>query len=182
MLMLAEKKEPEVTVAAISAPSTPQRSPTIVEQPSSDSISAEYAKDYTPSSTNPCSAFYTHPSTRTSLEQLRTPSKSFDADLESGLGASPRTSMGSASKPVELTKTYTTVWPEKENIEQETMERKMMRRTCAPLKHFTPKQCILIKVLIGLLVVGVAIGVGVGISKAVGGTFYKSSSQQGSIG
>ena len=133
-------------------------------------------EEYDPTSTHPCSPFYSHPTTRTSLDQLRC-SKVYDTDLESGskrFSIEPTTTGNTPMKEC-------TVWPGQETIKQRTQDLRQSRR-CRPFRGLTRKQRIWTKAVIALVIVGAAVGVGVGISKAVGGGVWKSNNQQTQIG
>ena len=133
--------------------------------------------EYDPTSSHPCSPFYSHPTTRTSFEQLRC-NKVYETDLESG---SKRYSMEPSSTVGNTPNKECTVWPGQETMRQRTKDLKNNKR-CRPFRGLTRKQRIWTKVIIVLVFIGVAIGIGVGISKAVGGGIWKDNNQQGQIG
>lgn len=145
--------------------------------------------EYDPSSTHPFSAFYSHPTTRTSFEQLKCSSSKiainvYEADLEAG----SRTRFSSERQPSTLagvtgsTKSKECkVWPGRHELEQKSRAIKRTRG-CTPLRKLNRKQKILVKILIALLIIGVAVGIGIGISKAVGAGIWKNNHEQARIG
>ncbi|MCJ1306447.1 hypothetical protein MMC25_000089 [Agyrium rufum] len=157
-------------------------------------------EEYDPTSTHPFSAFYSHPTTRTSFEQLKSTSRTAiisEKDLENGLynpstndlsreHALPSTS---SSVPSSMYKAPTsnhntkpcTVWPGPKQLMQRSRE--MQRaRVCHPLRNLTQKQRLWAKILIALIIIGAAVAIGVGISKAVGGGVWKNNNEQTPIG
>ncbi|MCJ1253047.1 hypothetical protein MMC24_000854 [Lignoscripta atroalba] len=135
-------------------------------------------EEYDPTSTHPFSAFYSHPTTRTSFEQLKSESKInikiYEQDLEAGTRAQPSLD---ASRS---TNKECKVWPGKHQLIQKEIE--MKRRGCRPWSLLTNKQKVWAKILIALLIVGTAVGVGIGISKTVGGGVWKNVNSQSRIG
>jgi hypothetical protein len=67
------------------------------------------------------------------------------------------------------------VWPGKRTLKAQ-MKAGRRQRGCNPLRNLGKRTRIWVKIVIGLLIVGLAVGIGVGISKAVGGGVWKSSS------
>ncbi|MCJ1406717.1 hypothetical protein MMC19_000785 [Ptychographa xylographoides] len=144
---------------------------------------------YNPVSSHPFSPFYSHPTTRTSFEQLKSTTTSTPAlattikvyelgpDLEAGsrtrLSSEPPTTIGSSREG--------SVWPDKSARLRQTMERKR-QRGCACMARLSTRQKWVVKVAIAVLVVGCAVGLGVGIGKVVGARVYKSQGQTQVIG
>jgi len=134
-------------------------------------------EEYDPTSSHPFSAFYSHPTTRTSFEQLKSTStvaiRKYDTDLE----AQSRTRF-SSEPPFSK---ECNVWPGKHQLVEKSMAMKRSR-VCHPLRKLSKRQRLWVKILIAILVIGTAVGVGVGVSKAVGAGVWKSSTQQTQIG
>ncbi|KAK2732447.1 hypothetical protein FQN55_004106 [Onygenales sp. PD_40] len=123
--------------------------------------------DFDPSrGAKPCSPFYTHPTTRTSLEQLRNEAQACGQgyklhDVESAYQMPPKPSMDQNSdKGLWLTSRRKSKW----------------------LGHLTKKQRFAVKALIAVVIVGTMVGIGLGVTKAVGGGVWKSENRQGEIG
>ena len=135
----------------------------ILEKPSLESLDSAYvlstanqpstsSDEYDPTSTNPCSAFYSHPTTRTSFEQQKSESKTdiriYEHDLESG------------SQVVVPTKKEGKAWPESIRKKDLCSE----KRSLNPMRKLSKKQKLWTKVVIALFIVGAAVGLGIGIS------------------
>ena len=142
------------------------------------SPSSEYdhnsKEDYTPSSDHPFSPFYSHPATRTSLEQKKSESKVrfqlYEHDLESG----SRVTQSSRNEPAH---TDDAVWPsDKVRKQQEAMAKSNEHSSYSPFKHMSRKQKFWVKILIAVVIVGAITGLGVGITKAVGGGVFRTNS------
>lgn len=148
---------------------------------------------------NPYSAFYTHPSTRLSLEQIRgehgpvTPLQGHH-DVEAGLSKTKPsffcvTRSNSSGKPSTeistkaITQADTSVWPSRKELEEKAMmvKKEESRKNWNCLGGLSKKHRIMLRVLIGLLVAAVAVGLGVGISRAVGGGVWKGDGQTTTI-
>ena len=134
--------------------------------------------EYDPTSSHPFSAFYSHPTTRTSLEQHKSESKvnfkTYEQDLEAG-------SRYVQSSDVPRTKKDCRVWPGKHQLIQ---KRNLMEknRGCNLMRGLSKKQKLWIKILIAMLIVGAAVGLGIGISKATGSGVFKTTNSQRPIG
>ena len=133
--------------------------------------------DYPPSSTHPFSPFYSHPTTRTSLEQKRSESKVrfqiYENDLESG----SRVTQFTQPEPAQYSHTDDTVWPSsKVRKQHEAMIKSKEHNSYSPLKRLSKKQKFCVKLLIAIVIIGAITGLGVGITKAVGGGVFRTSS------
>ncbi|KAI9845485.1 MAG: hypothetical protein M1837_004823 [Sclerophora amabilis] len=121
---------------------------------------------------HPFSAFYCHPTSRSSLEfhQMGSNPKIelHEHDLEEGRCVKSADNRRS-QKPC-------SVWPGR--MPRKSGPTKWTRRIPNPLKRFDKRTRLWIKILIGLLIVAVAIAIGVGISRAVGGGVYKSEDEE----
>lgn len=134
-----------------------------------------------PAYINPCSAFYSHPTTRTSFEQHRIESKThleiYEKDLE--LGTTP---MRVSTEPINSPRNKDCpVWPGQERLLQQHLATKR-KRGCHPMRNLSKQQKLFVKVLIIFLIVGGATGIGIGISKAVGAGVWKTANTQAPIG
>jgi hypothetical protein len=172
-----EKKETLVqvdTAPSTPAPKTPERMHLAIPKHSFDSPLSQVPtphSEYDSPSSHPLSAFYSHPTTRTSLEQLKCNSTSqlkvYETDVESGskrFSMEPVNSRGTPQKDCK-------VWPQKSTLMRQKLEWKK-KRGCAPWNTLSKKQKLIAKIIIMLLVCGLVVGVAVGISRAVGGTVY----------
>jgi hypothetical protein len=127
--------------------------------------------------TSPFSPFYSHPTTRRSLEAQKSESKQsinvYESDLEAGLSDSKtnvlhtRTTSRSAKD--------CTVWPGQRALREQKRAARQ-QNGCNPMRNLSKKTRIWVKIVFGLLIIGLAVGIGVGISKAVGGSVWRSSS------
>lgn len=132
--------------------------------------------DYPPSSDHPFSPFYSHPTTRTSLEQKKSESKVrfqiYEHDLESGSRATQFTQ----PEPAQHYPTDDAVWPSsKVRGQHEAMVKSKEHNSCSPLRRMSKHQKFWIKVLVAIVIVGAITGLGVGITKAVGGGVFRTS-------
>ncbi|EGO61687.1 hypothetical protein NEUTE1DRAFT_116190 [Neurospora tetrasperma FGSC 2508] len=69
------------------------------------------------------------------------------------------------------------VWPGQDHWKQKAKDAKMNRHTCNCLAQMSKRNRIIVKVMIGLLVIGLAVGVGFGVSKPLGAGIWKSERQ-----
>ncbi|ODH51341.1 hypothetical protein GX48_02581 [Paracoccidioides brasiliensis] len=113
----------------------------------------------------PYSPFYKHPTTRTSLEQLRNETSQRRSaryrmhDVENGYQAGTRPSMDGQGSTRGL-------W-----VDSRQKNSKWLGR-------LNRKQKFAVKALIAVIIVGTMVGIGLGISIALGGSVWKSSYQQ----
>lgn len=126
---------------------------------------------------SPLSPFYSHPTTRYSLEGQKSESKIninvYDSDIEACLTDSNNNIL----HPATTTKTNKdcTVWPGQRTL----MEKKKAARRqkgCNPMRNLDKRTKLWVKICIAILVVGIAVGVGIGVSKAVGGGVWGPNS------
>lgn len=132
-------------------------------------------EEYNSRSSHPFSAFYLHPTTRTSFEQHKSESKVHIRTQEQDLEAASTTFPSS-----EATRD-TEVWPCKQQLKKRALVVKRSRG-CSPLSGLTQTQKFWVKLLIALVVIGAAVGIGIGISKAVGAGVWKNGNSQKKIG
>ncbi|RFU34590.1 hypothetical protein B7463_g1713, partial [Scytalidium lignicola] len=126
------------------------------------------------------SPFYSHPSTRQSLDVQKSGSKisvattSYESDLESGTtGLKGKTSLVKSNVSND-----NSVWPCQSTLKQQNKAKRRERRkagVCGCLAGLNKRNMILVKVAIAFIVVGGAVAIGIGISKAVGGGIWKSN-------
>ncbi|MCJ1471808.1 hypothetical protein MMC13_000449 [Lambiella insularis] len=187
--MLLDEKEYGLDILPSPEPSpttTPARPRLTVQHPSTNSAMAfdcpTPKEEYDPTSTHPFSPFYSHPTTRTSLEQLKNCSSSnvavkvYETDLESG----SRTYF-SPTPSLNTTRGESKVWPCRHQLVQKSIALKQSRG-CNPLRKLSKKQKLWAKILIALFVIGAAVGIGIGVSLYVHAGVYKSPDQQEQIG
>ena len=145
--------------------------------PSSE-FDATSREDYPPSSDHPFSPFYSHPTTRTSLEQKKSESKVrfqvYEHDLENG----SRVTTYTQPEPIPRhCPTNDAVWPSSNVRKQhELMVRSKGHNSYSPFQRMSKKQKFWAKVFIAILIIGAITGLGVGITKAVGGGVFRTSS------
>ena len=186
--MLANEKEfgMEVLPSPEPSPTTTPARPHLVLPPSEQNLIASQcptpSEEYDPTSTHPFSAFYSHPTTRTSFEQLKSAStgnvaiKVYEADLESG----SRTRF-SSEPPISIATKECSVWPARHQLVQKSIALKQSRG-CGPFRKLSKNQRLLVKILIALFIIGAATGIGIGVSKTVNAGVYKNNNQQTQIG
>ncbi|MCJ1319175.1 hypothetical protein MMC15_004508 [Xylographa vitiligo] len=173
--------EPSPTTTP-SRPSLALQPPPPLEQNLMASQCPTPTEEYDPSSTHPFSAFYSHPTTRTSFEQLKSAStaniaiKVYETDLESG----SRTRF-SSEPPASIAHKECSVWPRHHQL---VLQNKALERSrgCNPLRKLSKKQKLLVKIVIAFFIVGAVTAIAVGVSKAVNAGVYKNNTQQTQIG
>jgi hypothetical protein len=137
----------------------------ILETPSTEKLAcpsspSSYEEHHRVSTTNPCSAFYMHPPTRHSLEQLALKKESgsqvriYDSDLEAAVRASSQIPRNKEAEE--------RVWPGRQALQK--WHRKSGKGYWNPMEGWSKRNKCIAKVLIGLLVVGAMVGLGVGIA------------------
>lgn len=135
------------------------------------------AEEYDSASQHPFSAFYSHPTTRTSFEQHRSESKTqiqvYEQDLEAG-------SQNFSSSDIPRPTKECTVGTGKRQGAKSNLCMQQKKRW-SPLRNLNKKQKLIVKILIGLLVLGAAVGIGIGISRAVGAGVWKNNNSQTQI-
>ena len=92
----------------------------------------------------------------------------FDTDIEAIVTSSSEQQL--ARKSLRCSKMATQdceMWPGKDHWKRKAKAAKM-KRSCNCLAHLSKRNRIIVKLLIGLLVIGIAVGVGLGISKPLG--------------
>ena len=157
------------------------------EKPSMESLSSVFAtpatetppplpKAYDPTSANACSAFYSHPSTRTSFEQQKSESnvhfQVYQHDLESGSRVAQSTYASNTEKDP--------VWPCRAQLARQESEMRRSR-TCGPFRRMSKKQKLTAQILLALLIIGAVLGLGIGLAKANHTGLYKNTNSQTTI-
>ncbi|PGH03932.1 hypothetical protein GX51_03768 [Blastomyces parvus] len=128
------------------------------------------SSDFDPSrGAKPLSPFYVHPTTRTSLEQVRSEAQAYCQgyklhDAENGYQVPVKPSMDGQASDRGLWGCPNTT-----------------RKKSKWLGRLTRKQRLAVKVLIALFIAGSMVGIGLGISISLGGGVWKSKNQQGEI-
>jgi len=189
--MSLNEKKGDIAALRIEPPALTIEPPQPVRKPSRTQIlstieDVDSIQDDTPNLTpsvtrhdngHPFSPFYSHSKTRLSIEAEKSESKVnlshvYESDPEACL-------MDSKNNILYSTRTNRstndcTVWPGQRALKQ---QRKALKRQhgCGPWRRLNKNTRVWLKVLIGLVIIGVAVAVGLGISKAVGGGVWKSS-------
>jgi hypothetical protein len=126
---------------------------------------------------SPLSPFYTHPTTRYSLEGQKSESKLninvYDSDIEACLPDSHTN--GLQSTTTTKTSKECTVWPGQRALLEKKKAAKR-QNGCNPMRNLDKRTKLWVKICIAILVVGIAVGVGIGVSKAVGGGVWGPNS------
>lgn len=135
------------------------------------------SEEYDGTSQHPFSAFYLHPTTRTSLEQSKSESKDhlkvYEHDLEAGSQTfssleSPRPAKGCGGAC-------------RTKMGHQNLCVQRSQRRWSPFRNLSKRQFLFVKILIALFIVGVAVGIGIGISKAVGAGIWKNNNSRTDI-
>jgi hypothetical protein len=138
--------------------------------PPAGSDQADQTRDFDPCiGAKPHSPFYCHPTTRTSLEQLKCEVKVscrgyYSQDLESGMRTPPKRSV------------------EIHRLQSSKLWKSDKRKHCGCLRTLSKKQRLSLKILIAILLVGAMVGIALGITAAVGGGVWRSNNRQTPIG
>lgn len=141
-------------------------SPTRATAPSLSPTSAT-EEDFDPSKdAKPYSPFYKHPTTRTSLEQLKSETRAYSQDLEAGTRVRMSADLNTNCHRL-------SGWNQK---------KPKKHRALSCLNGLTKPQRVTVKILIAIVIIGAMVGIGLGISKAVGGGFWSSDNQTSDIG
>ena len=135
--------------------------------------------EYDPTSTNPFSAFYSHPRTRTSFEQAKSESNLhlplYHHDLESGSKITHASVADAAPDHPTHYHRDDKVWPCSRQKEKTLLEKQQSKKGCSPFSRMSKKQKFWVQAIIAVIIVGAFTGLGLGISKAVGGGVFKNS-------
>ena len=184
-----EKPVIGASIVHLELPITPSKL-SLGKKPSFDTISpcssnlttSEYPNtkedDYDPisNSQHPFSAFYSHPTTRTSLEQAQSQSKIHIAVYQNDLESGSRITQAEAVPEVGYHhKEDDKVWPCAETLRKKKLAIQQKGRGCSPFKRLSKKQKIVVHTIIVILLIATITGLGVGISKAVGGGVFRTT-------
>jgi hypothetical protein len=125
---------------------------------------------------------YKHESPRSSFDvrKMQEPVKIAVHDLESGVSLnnlSPSVTQEKKDAQKAATKHRLMFWKKQKQCMMEPKQ-----RGCVWMSRLSPRQRILVKVLIGLLIVGAAVAIAVSVSIRVGGGVYKDSNTTTQIG
>ena len=132
--------------------------------------------DYPPSSDHPFSPFYSHPTTRTSLEQKKSESKVRFQIYEHDLEAGSRVTQFTQPEAAQNHPADDAVWPSsKVRKQHEALMKSREHNSYSLFKRMSKKQKFWVKLLIAVVIVGAITGLGVGITKAVGGGVFRTS-------
>ena len=181
-MSLDEKPVIGATVVNLKPPTKPAletKSSFDTISPCSTNLAEEPKKeDYDPTSHHPFSAFYSHPTTRTSLEQARSQSKIhlavYQHDLESGSRITQTETLPEGH--LYHHKEDDKVWPCAEQLRKKQEEARLgHHRGCNPFRRLSKKQKIVVHIIIALFLIGAITGLGIGISKAVGGGVFRTT-------
>ncbi|RFU76041.1 hypothetical protein TARUN_6202 [Trichoderma arundinaceum] len=127
---------------------------------------------------SPTVGVYAVPTNATSVTSItsnphseKTTTNPFETDIEA------LNSHSSLDKPCRKSttldaKTDCQVWPGKDHWAKQAKQAKMKRNNCTCMAQLSPRNKIIAKVLIIVLVVGVAVSVGFGISKPLGAPLW----------
>lgn len=100
----------------------------------------------------------------------------FDTDIEAMIPATT-TDTGTQRVVPAVSKSECQVWPGKEHWKQKAKLDKKKRRGCTFMTKLSPRNRIIAKVLMILLVIGIAVGVGFGISKPLHAPIWGSNNK-----
>ncbi len=191
--MSLNEKEPAISGLTITHPQPTRQNtnqsnvlPTIEDVDSVDSMTPTFTP---PASRGPGereaiyeSPFYSHPTTRHSLEGQKNENRlninNYDSDVEACL---PDSNTNVPHSTMTKTNKECTVWPGQRAL---MAKKKAARRQkgCNPLRNLDKRTIFWVKILIAILVVGIAVGVGIGVSKAVGGGVWGPNNNTKPIG
>ena len=136
-------------------------------------------EEHHPTSNNPFSAFYNHPRTRTSFEQMKSESNLhlplYAHDLESGSKITQVSVADTVQEPAVRSYRDSKVWPCSRTKEKTLLEKQQKSRGCYPYNRLSRKQKFWFQAVLALLIIGAFTGLGLGITKAVGGGVFKNS-------
>ena len=137
------------------------------------------SEEYDPTSSNPFSAFYSHPRTRTSVDQAKSESNLhlplYNHDLEAGSRITHASVADAVPEPPSHVHRDDKVWPCSRQKEKTLLEKQHERRGCSPFRRMSKKQKFWVQAVLAILIIGAFTGLGLGISKAVGGGVFKNS-------
>jgi len=115
--------------------------------------------------------------TRTS--DLSTPTSAHQNPFDTDIEAIITNTESYPRKSAECTKggTDCQVWPGQDHWKRKAKDAKRNRHSCNCLAKLSKRNRILVKILIGMLIIGIAVGVGFGVSKPLGAGIWRSDTQ-----
>ncbi|KAI0852165.1 hypothetical protein F5Y00DRAFT_189766 [Daldinia vernicosa] len=105
-----------------------------------------------------------------------TASNGFDTDIEAMVPVKSSEHLNKTSTIGTRRKSDCPVWPGQEHWQQKAKAAKINNRSCQCMARLSKRNRIIAKILIGLLIVGIAVGIGFGISKPLGAGIWQPSS------
>ncbi|KAI1802262.1 hypothetical protein F4811DRAFT_406387 [Daldinia bambusicola] len=102
-----------------------------------------------------------------------TASNGFDTDIEAMMPVKSSEHLNKTSTMGTRRKSDCQVWPGQEHWQQKAKAARINNRSCQCIARMSKRNRIIAKILIGLLIVGIAVGIGVGISKPLGAGIWQ---------
>ncbi|KAM3075641.1 hypothetical protein ACMFMG_007775 [Clarireedia jacksonii] len=142
---------------------------------------------------SPSSPFYNPTPTRYSVEVQKSSSKqhitAYETDVEACLTPQQTTKSGALLSQKRtgastMMAQECTVWPGQKQMKKKKKEMKFQRGrkgVCGCMAGLNRKTKIWVKIMMALVIIGLAVGVGVGISKAVGGGVWKNDKSTNTV-
>ncbi|KAK3327483.1 hypothetical protein B0T19DRAFT_421872 [Cercophora scortea] len=116
------------------------------------------------------------PGITTRISDVSTPtsahSNPFETDIEAIITTSEQCMRKSTDRNAAGTDCQ--VWPGQDHWRRKAKAAKMNRHSCNCLAHLSKRNRIIAKILIGILIIGIAVGVGLGVSKPLGAGIWHS--------
>ncbi|WYZ38526.1 hypothetical protein EsH8_III_000440 [Colletotrichum jinshuiense] len=100
----------------------------------------------------------------------------FDTDIEAMI-TTTTSSDPYAMKTITTTKDCPTMWPGRKDWKAQAKAAKRDRGSCACMARMSKRNRIIMKVAIGLLIIGIGVGVGFGVSKPLGAPIWGDQNQ-----
>lgn len=101
------------------------------------------------------------------------PSNGFDTDIEAMMPVKSSEHLNKTSTAGTRQLPDCPVWPGQDHWRQKAKAARINNRSCQCMARLSKRNRIIAKVLIALLIVGIAVGVGVGISKPLGAGIWQ---------
>ncbi|KAI1477249.1 hypothetical protein K445DRAFT_282676 [Daldinia sp. EC12] len=102
-----------------------------------------------------------------------TASNGFDTDIEAMMPVKSSERLNKTSTLGTRRKSDCPVWPGQEHWQQKAKAARINNRSCQCIARMSKRNRIIAKILIGLLIVGIAVGIGFGISKPLGAGIWQ---------
>ncbi|KAI8956683.1 hypothetical protein F5Y11DRAFT_141868 [Daldinia sp. FL1419] len=100
-------------------------------------------------------------------------SNGFDTDIEAMMPVKSSEHLNKTSTIGTRRKSECPVWPGQEHWQQKAKAARLNNRSCQCIARLSKRNRIIAKILIGLLIVGIAVGIGFGISKPLGAGIWQ---------